>query len=69
MDRGVWWAAVHGVVKGSDNTEKLTLSLPFPFPIFEANMGVDTKEALLCFSCSLTQPAPIFLNWRMKIHK
>ena len=27
MDRGTWWASVHGVTKESDTTEGLTLSL------------------------------------------
>ena len=27
MDRGAWWATVHGVTKESDMTEQLTLSL------------------------------------------
>ena len=26
MDKGAWWTAVHGVMKGSDMTEQLTLS-------------------------------------------
>ena len=25
MDRGAWWATVHGVAKESDTTERLTL--------------------------------------------
>ena len=25
MDRGAWWATVHGVTKGSDTTEQLTV--------------------------------------------
>ena len=28
MDRGAWWATVHGGHKESDTTERLTLSLP-----------------------------------------
>ena len=31
MDRGVWWATVHGVPKESDMTERLTLSLSYQF--------------------------------------
>ena len=27
MDRGAWWAAVHGVTKEPDMTERLTLTL------------------------------------------
>ena len=27
LDRGAWWAIVHGVTKESDTTEQLTLSL------------------------------------------
>ena len=27
MDRGAWWASVHGVVRKSDTTERLTLSI------------------------------------------
>ena len=27
MDRGAWWATVHGVTKELDTTEQLTLSL------------------------------------------
>ena len=27
MYRGAWWATVHGVAKGSDTSEQLTLSL------------------------------------------
>ena len=27
MDRGAWWAAVHGVAKEPDTTERLTLTL------------------------------------------
>ena len=27
MDRGTWWATVHGATKESDMTEQLTLSL------------------------------------------
>ena len=27
VDRGGWWATVHGVAKESDTTERLTLSL------------------------------------------
>ena len=30
MDRGAWWAIVHGDLKESDMTEELTLSLFFP---------------------------------------
>ena len=26
MDRGAWWATVHGVTKSKDTTERLTLS-------------------------------------------
>ena len=29
MDRGAWWATVHGVAKESDMTEQLTLSAVF----------------------------------------
>ena len=29
MDRGAWWATVHGVTKESDMTEQLTLSAVF----------------------------------------
>ena len=29
MDRGVWWATVHGVRKESDTTEQLTFSFTF----------------------------------------
>ena len=34
MDRGAWWAIVHGVTKESDMTEQLTLSLSryYKFP-------------------------------------
>ena len=28
MDRGAWWATVHGGHKESETTERLTLSLP-----------------------------------------
>ena len=31
MDRGAWWATVHGVPKESDTTERLTLSLSYQF--------------------------------------
>ena len=30
MDRGAWWAVVHGVAKESDMTEQLTLKQPIP---------------------------------------
>ena len=29
MDRGIWWATVHGVHKESDTTEQLTFSFTF----------------------------------------
>ena len=29
VDRGAWWATVHGVAKESDMTEQLTLSAVF----------------------------------------
>ena len=29
MDRGAWWAAVHGVTKESDTTERLSTNLLF----------------------------------------
>ena len=32
MDRGAWWATVHGVANESDTTERLTLSLS-PAPV------------------------------------
>ena len=33
MDRGAWWATVHGVAKSPTQTERLTLSLFFFFNI------------------------------------
>ena len=35
MDRGVWWAIVHGVTKESDTTELLTLSLSYNYCHFK----------------------------------
>ena len=32
MDRGAWWAIVHGGGKESDTTEQLTLLLPLEYP-------------------------------------
>ena len=38
MDRGVWWATVHGVSKESDMTERLTFHLYFICSIIGKNI-------------------------------
>ena len=54
MDRGAWQATVHGVRRGLDTTEQLTLSLPlnlvWPSVIFLASLSLTSltcKEAYL----------------------
>ena len=44
MDRGAWWATVHGVSKESDTTEQLTLRLSI-----HTHTHTQTKE---CYSAS-----------------
>ena len=41
MDRGAWWAAVHGVAKSRTLTERLTF--PFHFPALEKAMATHSS--------------------------
>ena len=51
MDRGAWWATVHGVTKESDMTEQLTLSLSLTqhLPLYLHSVTWD-----ICLSCVLS---------------
>ena len=42
MDKGAWWATVHGVAKEEDMTEKLTL-----FIFFLSSQILNTKAGIL----------------------
>ena len=45
MDRGAWWATVHGVTKSGDRTERLTLSLfTKPQVGMDETVRADTKN-------------------------
>ena len=44
MDRGAWWATVHGVVKESDRTEKITLYLLLPKATRVESMSEERSE-------------------------
>ena len=48
MNRGVWWAAVHGVTE-SGRTEQLTLSLPYLFHSFPIRLHSLDSVIWLCF--------------------
>ena len=51
MDRGAWWAIVHGGHKESDTTEQLTLTLQghmeYLKVTFQDDLGVDKFFAIL----------------------
>ena len=50
MDRGAWWAAVHGVSKQLDTTEHMYLLSPSLFPsldgITDQEMSEDGRESV-----------------------
>ena len=70
MDRGGWWATVHGVAKKSDMTEWLSMhtlphdSLDIPFQHHRSKMFeavVSTYAAIIIPFCAVSTMTPLVL--------
>ena len=63
MERGAWWAIVHGVTKGSDTTEQLKNSNKYTAFLQSSILEVDVKSSNTSSNVKKYAPAELWGNY------